>query len=498
MDSTSILLGCKSVGNTAFAQRNYGKAIRTYTQGLTLLPSNIDLLSNRAAAYLNYGLYSLALHDAETVLSTDPTHEKCLYRKVKALWGLSRYHKAHQFTEKFKIPSLADKAAITLSQSLGHIKASTLMSLPHQARHEIADYRGPIEIVPIPGKGRGIVATENIPVGSLIICSKAFCIVFDQDVQDFKNFHLRDKSVELEHTDALGGLIYDKLQLDPSLKSELLKLYTGQQESQSSDDITLTIRNIIDYNGFTSKRDDSLISMGNPNFAGLWILPSYLNHSCLDNNANYAVYGDILVVRAVKNIPKGDEILISYWQATVPGRREVMKARNFECGCRACKMEDEEDPLIKAEIAQLLQQIRESLVSPSSDLPATTNRNFDRVQRIVKLRKKKYGDTNMALLTPEVEMVGAALSERHDTKGCIFILENMHKVCKNNGFVLSSVYQAMNLSSHWRQMNKVEEWIEWAEQFRKNVIAACGDFDDGLIALKIDPECSAIQAQTDR
>ncbi|RUS34117.1 hypothetical protein BC938DRAFT_482348 [Jimgerdemannia flammicorona] len=39
---------------------------------------------------------------------------------------------------------------------------------------------GPVRITEIPGTGRGMVATKKIAEGILLLCSKAFTVVFEE------------------------------------------------------------------------------------------------------------------------------------------------------------------------------------------------------------------------------------------------------------------------------------------------------------------------------
>ncbi|OXA49722.1 SET and MYND domain-containing protein 4 [Folsomia candida] len=282
MDNPQMLLTIKKVGNDAFKDKDYHKAIAIYTKGLSIEPTNTDLLSNRAAAYLNFGLYSKALLDTETVLSSNPRHKKCLYRKVKALWGLCRYVEAQNFIKQFNIKNLSDKADTLVTQSQGNFKISEIKKLPNQARLDLANYRGPIEISPVEGKGRGILATDCIPVGTLILVEKAFCIVFDEDVDLCKKHHLTGKHQDdWSDEDTLVIRTAAMLKIDESLKEQIFDLYSGPDslENMTDNDLMKT-KSIVGLNFFSCSADESIVTAGKPNNAGLWVLPSYLNHSC--------------------------------------------------------------------------------------------------------------------------------------------------------------------------------------------------------------------------
>ena len=45
---------------------------------------------------------------------------------------------------------------------------------------------------------------------------------------------------------------------------------------------------------------------------GLWILPSYFNHSCIDKNVGRFFIGDSMFVRTLRLISKGEELYSSW------------------------------------------------------------------------------------------------------------------------------------------------------------------------------------------
>jgi hypothetical protein len=52
-----------------------------------------------------------------------------------------------------------------------------------------------------------------------------------------------------------------------------------------------------------------------PLVSGLWVLPSAFNHACF-NNATWDTTGDMLFVRTVRAVKKGEEICLSYIRKT--------------------------------------------------------------------------------------------------------------------------------------------------------------------------------------
>nr|XP_057912618.1 tetratricopeptide repeat protein 28 [Doryrhamphus excisus] len=77
--------------NQACQQKDFALAVRLYTEALTLDPQNCVLYSNRSAAHLRLGRYSLALEDANTARDLNPKWTKAYFRQAVALQYLGRH-----------------------------------------------------------------------------------------------------------------------------------------------------------------------------------------------------------------------------------------------------------------------------------------------------------------------------------------------------------------------------------------------------------------------
>lgn len=273
------------MGNVHFTQKRYGDAYLSYSDGLALDPSAIDLSSNRAAVSLLLGLWQKALTDTERVLEADPTHDKCIHRKIKALWGLNRYSDALSFYNANAprvIGITLEKASQLVTQSQGEYDMAQLYTLNREERHEVAEYFGPVEIQPVPGKGRGLLATQEISPGRLLLCCKAFAVAFDVD---------KDPYGSKDNEDKCFARVLEKLMLDDSLLSQIQDLYGNESQDTpwKQEEWQEGVSNVLKYNGFRCVEITGPEGDGSKNFSGLWILPSYLNHSCISNNAYYQV-----------------------------------------------------------------------------------------------------------------------------------------------------------------------------------------------------------------
>uniref|UniRef100_A0A672YY07 C3H1-type domain-containing protein n=1 Tax=Sphaeramia orbicularis TaxID=375764 RepID=A0A672YY07_9TELE len=99
-------------GNDVFKEGEWTKSIEMYTEALSIaeyadsedicVPTGLleKLYANRAAAYLNIGLYDQALEDCEKALQLNDGNYKALYRKAKSLKELGRHQEAYEAVAK--------------------------------------------------------------------------------------------------------------------------------------------------------------------------------------------------------------------------------------------------------------------------------------------------------------------------------------------------------------------------------------------------------------
>jgi len=100
---------------------------------------------------------------------------------------------------------------------------------------------------------------------------------------------------------------------------------------------------------------------------GLWVLPSYLNHTCVDCNCTWSVHsGDWMFVRAMKPVAEGEELTISYLAPMLPYRKRkpMFDGHDFECLCRMCVVEKGFTVAIHCEREKLLKFSKDSTDDP--------------------------------------------------------------------------------------------------------------------------------------
>ena len=162
-----------------------------------------------------------------------------------------------------------------------------------------------------PGKGRGMFATTNIRKGTRIIAEEPF-------------FTLA-KSPELSWSDPYApndiSKAFDRLPTDKQLK--YMQLHCPKRTDCS------VLVSIYEANCYEMGSGDCVCFDA-----------SRINHSCIPNS-HYSWNENIrrLTVHAVRDIPEGEEITVSYCSGfrTLKERRRKLKPYVFTCLCPACQ-----------------------------------------------------------------------------------------------------------------------------------------------------------------
>jgi hypothetical protein len=167
----------------------------------------------------------------------------------------------------------------------------------------------------VPGKGKGLIATEDIPLGTRIISEKPF-VTSGLDIANLE-------------------------QLQVHLYQQISSLGESQQQA------FLSLHNIYPYTNLAARyrgifRTNALPTGPNLDIGGIFLIACRINHAC-DNNAQNFWNDNIdqLTIHAIKDIPKGEEITISYLGSRRGrGLRQEELRRNFKftCSCALCSL----------------------------------------------------------------------------------------------------------------------------------------------------------------
>jgi tetratricopeptide (TPR) repeat protein len=365
----------KVKGNTYYSSEDYGNALKFYDRALKISPDHPVILLNKSAAFLMLERYYEAHQSAlKAFQSENPlvNKEKILIRLARSAYGMRNWKLSVDYyssllnldgTNQIVIEEIQQakqryEESTSGKYNLYHIMDEYIRSLATQKPlfFDVADYSGPIEITDIVGKGKGLVASADIPKGTLLIGSKAFSLSYNpQDdfiliPRDFLRKLILRKTAYLNITKTI-----QTLKNNPHRASELYSLYSYSYDRKEiiEDNIIDTgrIEEICLFNSFQPQeilfpfsnlsaetQPKNIIDDKSP--TGLWILPSFLNHSCI-GNSNRIFYGDFMMVYAIKDLIKGEEITFSYVpvDSYFDRNKAIQSFYKFSCTCSLCNEE---------------------------------------------------------------------------------------------------------------------------------------------------------------
>lgn len=384
--------GCvdwKRIGNEHFVSKRYKDAVNAYTKGLEKqnisAEDQVDLLANRSASYLRLANYKLALIDAEAALAIDKFHVKCIYRKSKAFFGMTLYTDALEFLNMFPLSEMHENNRKVINDLLIEVKSLMAQSQDgdypwmkicksrvenSKDNFEFAEFKGPVIVKNTESKGRGLFATEMIKAGQLILASKAFAFVVDETPNEIHfNVNTSTNCISDKTRTQLVSSIAHILKENPEKCAELYSLYAGPElgyltcgDGAQPDSFHVDMQRIdatCSYNAFgtNSLKEISAVQESVSDCAGLWITPSFINHSCVDSNSSWQQIKNFIFIRAFHDIFAGQEILISYRPPNSLISQQNLDQYNFICDCRLCERDRMDSSEIKAHRAYLLSQL---------------------------------------------------------------------------------------------------------------------------------------------
>lgn len=380
--ATRAAKDCKEQGNAALKEKALLRAHVCYSNGIqsaTRFPEtgetiSHDLFRNRAHLNLLLHRYDEAEADATAAVTglQDDKHRdldsKAYFRAGCAAYSLGDFQKAKSFFEKQKELNPDDKDATASvrktemrlhEQSTGEyafkrIKAGLSKARP---RVDAASFISNVEIKPSPGRGRGLFATRQIGTGEIVLCEKAFCVVWghEDDAWTALTYDVRDDQIRIVPA-GLRTAIVQKLLNNPSQVTRVMELYgdyegLGKQLMVSDGDAivdTFQVHDIVARNAFGPGPAPGANEDITNASTGLWVQTAYANHSCLANSSKDHV-GDLMILRATQPISAGDEITHSYDSSSDYDTRmsALMTTWGFKCTCALCNAEEADGPALR-------------------------------------------------------------------------------------------------------------------------------------------------------
>ncbi|GAD99179.1 TPR domain protein [Paecilomyces variotii No. 5] len=369
----------KEKGNDLFREGKHLRAIECYKKSLSCEPTNDEARAiklNLALALLKTEQYDYALCHLDAILKDTPMDEKALFRKSQALYNLRRYEECcevlkclcRQYPTNKNAKVKFNKAIQRLSeQKHGKYNFEELYNEASKRKPQLdrATYSGLVEVRPSDSRGRGLFTTKEVKAGDLLLCEKALLFSYinadkpDCELEIPLLLHEGMSSIGMGPQTRLAPLAMQKIYRNPSLIPIVTDLYHGSYEPTGVAEVDGTpvvdaflMERIVALNAFScplSTRDDH-VEFGRGNASpidndaivhstGVWVMASYINHNC-DCNARRSFIGDMIIIRATRDLPADTEITLCYKSQSDDDYDECEKRYNhwgFKCECRICQ-----------------------------------------------------------------------------------------------------------------------------------------------------------------
>ena len=352
-------------GDEYFDKNEYYDAIDIYLCCLELNYNDLKIKSiiykKLINSYLKINANNLALKYCDDyLLLYDKSNKDIIEYKIKALINCKKFEEAQRFLEEnegvltdelYKINKILIRNHIDNTQGKFDLKAIK--------GGDVSDYLNPKITIGFNQKtGNTLIAKENISKGELLIVSKAFYLLTNEEylkeLEDYyKSINYKrykvyffDKMAEfavepefylyqnLKEQKSISEIDFEKLlDLDDcdnwNIKySERAKKYPDKQ--------TPHLPNIANINGI--KIYSSIFSCESQGYGyGLWYYPSFINHNCNPNTLEFGI-NDIYFLYAQKDIKKDEEITRRYFNYGLDITRKYANCSGYEfvCKCEVC------------------------------------------------------------------------------------------------------------------------------------------------------------------
>ncbi|KAL3501440.1 hypothetical protein ACH5RR_035889 [Cinchona calisaya] len=373
-EASAKLHQLRSKATELLLREEWKESIDAYSHFISLCQNQKSLClahSNRAEARFRLREFAAALKDCEEALKIESAHFKTLLCKGKILFNLNRYGVA---LDCFRVAANLDPQASSNSETLNDYldKCKKLEFLSKTGTFdlsdwilggfrgkipELAEYFGGVEIKKSEISGRGLFATKNIDSGTLLLVTKAIAaergILPQEDLDEnaqlvmWKNFV--DKVVESARKCSRTYYLVCMLSTGENENDREvpeIDLFRPEAEENRFSDEDLDVERILSILDVNSVVEGAISSkvLGKNNYyhgVGLWLLASFINHSC-EPNARRLHVGDHVIVHASRDVKAGEELTFAYFDVLQPlsNRKEMSKSWGFSCHCRRCKFEE--------------------------------------------------------------------------------------------------------------------------------------------------------------
>lgn len=317
--------------------------------------------------------YAQALKDCDQALKIDNAHFKTLVCKGKILLILDRYTMALQCFNTAILDFPANGNSETLNGYLQKCKKMESLSKTgafdvsdwvldgfRGKSPELAEYIGAIEIKKSEISGRGLFVTKSVDAGTLLLVTKA--VATERGILPQSDFDNSGEKGQLVMWKNLVDKVVDSASKCCRTHHLISKLSAGEdEESLEVPDISMfrpeadeslfldekvdvgKLLSILDVNSLVEDVISAKVLGKNSDYygVGLWLLSSFINHSC-NPNAKRLHIGDYVIVHVSRDVKAGEEITFGYFDvlSSLSNRKKMATSWGFECSCKRCKFEE--------------------------------------------------------------------------------------------------------------------------------------------------------------
>ena len=388
----STVDGWRLEGHSQFNERQWLPAAICFTNALKLDSTSQIMLLNRAETYLKLGWYFSALHDVQQArrvgaIIDESLKRKAVMREIRAKYGMCLYedvvHIAKEHPDDSECKEWLSKAIKRIAEKTrGKYDWGRIFreGRRNTKRFDVAEFQGPVEIRERDGQAGvlGVFVTRDIKIGELLVkCHPhihSLISVLTVTIQvvgrpldaalptESKHGVERSSSGVIKFGDRRLGLHMTMVRLinrvwdDAHANAKMQCFYTGSFCNLDREPyppvygerrpLEHPLRPSVDIDGtrieclaFTNMFCISADSDEKAHINAMYDFPSFLNHACVPSVESVTI-GDIMVIRAMRNMTAGEEATIAYIgrdASFISRSSRLYKSWWFSCDCTLCE-----------------------------------------------------------------------------------------------------------------------------------------------------------------
>ena len=469
--------GWKTKGDMLIKRGKLEESLEAYNTGVIYAGENSKLRASlhrkRASAYFDVGKYQAARREALSSLDARKD-DRTLLLLARILLELRSYRAALEYTFQILNPSAESLAlrnqlfTCVKENETGIYDTISIATEAQDNDHVVhADYVSRKIGLHSGGiAGRGLFASDTLAAGTLLIASKAIlCVYVDelaaqtiaQAEEEGKGLFdsIRDEFIDRVSQMVSNGSARRILHLSGGPLSQEMNIDLHRDDVYDTDSVQFMqdqIRKIVTKNSFGGAQRSKLLAKpimeGEQRDAGggaVFYAPSFINHSCIPN-ATYFTIGDMMFVRANRDIQQDEEITIHYLYVDQLGQEErnetLERVWEFTCQCELCEYERTHD-----EVCESAENIARKALTF-----ANTGSVEAAVKKLLSARKKIYQlyrvsvpqiDTLTALHSPPAPLPAPL------ARALIGVLRELTKVMRQSSYYGVELIGTMNAEYHF-------------------------------------------------